>query len=272
VFLGALGVLILISFLLPLKHMPTEDKDGILVACSHHIEWLLPWWWDYYSQHNDLPVTFVDFGITDSVKKWCEKRGERIPLLMKDEFIAGQEKIEPKLAELWEILQGNKRFWPARSGWFKKPFALLQSPYQRTLWLDLDCQVRAPLASLFEKCENPAGIALVRDPFQFTQGLDGYTYPDEVLYNSGVIVYKKGSPIIDEWAEKTTSETADFLGDQNILSRVLFLRKEMFCELPLFYNWLSLLGEQPQAAIFHFSGPEGKEKIQKELALAASLF
>jgi hypothetical protein len=250
--------------------MQAANEDGVLIACSKAIEWMLPWWWMHYHFYNSLPVSFVDFGMSEEAKRWCQNRGQLISLSLSNEFVAKQEDIEPKLAELWVIFQG-KDIWRARKEWFKKPFAMLQTPYRRTIWLDLDCQVRKCLGDLFNACHNPAGLAIVRDPFQYPEGLDGFVNPGEVIYNSGVIVYMHDSPIIQEWAEKTLEYTKHFLGDQNILSRVIFLKKLMFCELPLYYNWFLKLGSHVPAAIRHFTGPEGKNLILTEISAVSNL-
>ncbi|MBA3604167.1 MAG: hypothetical protein H0W50_11150 [Parachlamydiaceae bacterium] len=41
---------------------------------------------------------------------------------------------------------------------------MLKSPYQRTIWLDVDCQVRGSIDDLFTKCVNEAGIAIAIAP------------------------------------------------------------------------------------------------------------
>jgi hypothetical protein len=247
------------------------NADGIIVGCTQSVEWMLPWWWMHYHFHNSFPVTFVDMGMTDAARVWCQKRGELIALKIPESFIAMKEAVEPSLAELWMRFHGRD-FWPARKGWFKKPFAFLLSPYKRTIWLDVDCQVRRSLGELFKTCDNPGGLAIAPDPFQFREGLKGFIHRGEVLYNSGVVVYARGSPLIQEWAERTLDWTDHFAGDQNILSRVIFLKKVMFCELSLYYNWLLALGLRVPAAIRHFGGPYGKKDIQTEIAALKNLF
>ncbi len=53
---------------------------GVIVASTHHIEWLLPWWWYHFRLHNTLPVAFLDLGMSDASKEWFKQRGELLCL------------------------------------------------------------------------------------------------------------------------------------------------------------------------------------------------
>ena len=68
-------------------------------------------------------------------------------------------------------------FWQCRNAWFKKPLACLQSPFKRTIWVDLDCEVRRELGELFALGEQ--SLALTQDAFVAYST----SYP---IYNSGV--------------------------------------------------------------------------------------
>lgn len=48
---------------------------GVLVGCDQTQEKLLHWWWKHYVQHNTYPVMFIDFGMSDAMRAWCEERG-----------------------------------------------------------------------------------------------------------------------------------------------------------------------------------------------------
>ncbi|MBI2743005.1 MAG: hypothetical protein HYX48_03725 [Chlamydiales bacterium] len=247
-----------------------KGQDGVIVGCTHRQEWILPWWWMHYHFYNSLPVTFVDFGMSEKAKNWCKKRGELVALEATDSLILPKEKVDPKLATAWETLYPD--FWQHRPGWFSKPFAFLKTPYERTIWVDLDCQVRTSLSELFDKCENPAMIALARDPYQYEGRKEAFALPDEITFNSGFVVYKHGSPIITQWAEWTATRNAEFFGDQNILSRALHEKKLAFQELPITYNWLLVLGDKAAARIRHFGGPQGKAQIKEEINALNDLF
>ncbi len=249
--------------------------NGVIVGCNRAQEWLLPWWWLHYRMHNSHPVTFVDLGMSAAAKAWCEARGRTIALEISDAFVARKEEIDPLIALSWDGFYQGRNFWPARLCWFKKPLALLQTPYQKTLWIDLDCQVRADLTPLFAQCENPSGIAVVRDrdPGAINRDLDfTLIFPDEVVYNSGVIAYDKGSPVIAEFAKRALENTRDFIGDQHILSRILHEKKEPFTELPRRYNTWTWKKPPPDTAIFHWVNESGKAQIRKSLAALDPFF
>ncbi len=249
--------------------------EGILVGCNRAQEWLLPWWWLHYRLHNKHPVAFIDFGMSEPVKKWCEEKGTLISLDVSDDFIAGKEEIDPLTALTWEGFYRGNNFWPGRLGWFKKPFALLKTPYERTIWIDLDCQIRADLSSLFALCQNPAGIALVRDrdPDAINRDLDfGLIFADEVVYNSGLIVYEKKAPAIAEFARRARERNREFIGDQHLLSRILYEQKDKPLELPRRYNRWKWDKPHADTAIYHWVNEEGKEVIKKSLSALNPLF
>ena len=142
----------------------SPQGDGLIVASDITQEWLLPWWWGHYSLHNSYPVTFVDLGMSQEMRAWCKERGNFITLGVPDIFVKVKEEIKDPLVRDWESLYGRK-FWPRRHAWFKKPMACLKSPYLRTIWCDLDCEVRGPLQALFDFCENSSGIALAHEKY-----------------------------------------------------------------------------------------------------------
>ena len=83
----------------------------------------------YFRLYNDQPVTFVDFGdMSTKAVQWCQKRGLVIKLELSDSFMAKKDAIDPYQAALWEKMQPN--VWALRFTWYKKPFALLQSPFK----------------------------------------------------------------------------------------------------------------------------------------------
>jgi hypothetical protein len=195
--------------------------EGIIVGCDLFQEWLLPWWWENYRRHNRYPIAFFDFGLSERMKAWCRERGEFIKLpgiLIKD-----REEVPPALVHEWESLYGDA-FWNCREAWFKKPLACLGSPFERSVWLDLDCEVLGPLAFLFQACLHPSGLALAKDQTAAT-------------YNSGVIAFQNGCSLVEEWADQSVEKADAFRGDQDLLSHIIADKKASICELPSTYNW-----------------------------------
>ena len=227
--------------------------SGIIVACDFRQEWLLPWWWRHYQSHNDYPVVFVDFGMSKEGRRWCHERGIliEIPSLrisLTEELSSAKRKA------------GEERYGPGignvRSAWLKKPLALLQFPFEYGLWLDLDCQVRKNLEPIFQGLYLGFEIAVVKDR---EQNFD-FMLPNEIHYNSGVIAFRKGS-FLQKFADSLIQRKDQLPGDQEILSRAIFLHKPALLELPAAYNWFFPWGANEEASIFHYCGGKGKRAI-----------
>jgi len=117
-----------------------------------------------------------------------------------------------------------------------KTFAFLQTPYDRTIWLDIDCQVLKPLDPLFEA--STSGIAMVSEVERAIQKYRKHNLllPNEHTYNTGVVSYLRTCSLIPEWAKRTLSDKNLFFGDQNILSRLIHEQKVPLTVLPDIYN------------------------------------
>lgn len=221
---------------------------GVLVAADITQQWLLPWFWEHYSRHNAYPVTFVDLGMSSDMKSWCQERGHYIALRISHLFVKEREEIANVTVANWENDLG-KSIWESRPAWFKKPLACLQSPYEYTLWLDLDCQVLKPLNELFSLSQQPAGIALSKE-----------TAPGQ--YNAGVIAFRKGLALIEKWAELCLSSNDKFAGDQDVLCHLIKVLDHPVVPMPSRYNWSRFQKETSDTAILHWHGPQGKSCIE----------
>lgn len=222
-----------------------------MVAADQTLEWMLPWWLEHYQRHNSDPVAFIDLGLSFEMKEWCKKRGQWIPLrhpLFPDE-------VSLELRNRWEKVFGS-HLWENREAWFKKPLACLQSPFQYTLWLDVDCEVRASLAPLFEYGKK--GFAVAR---QFDDCSEGFQ-----IYNSGVIAFAQKHPLLEKWAELCLTANHLFPGDQDALSYLIANEKIEIEELPEIYNWSRRKKETGEIAILHWHGHHGKAIIRSQLA------
>lgn len=237
--------------------------EGILVGCDQKQEWLLPWWWQHYSVHNHYPVIFVDFGMTQNALKWCLERGKCISIQSsKIDF----SEVLPEKKESWEGHYGES-VWLCRNAWFKKSLALLQSPFSIGIWIDLDCQINGSLEPLFHSLVFGSEIALAKEP-EFIQKQDeakGFLLPGEINYNSGVIVFRRQAKIIVQWARESFENPREYIGDQQALSRAIFQHRTPVIELPPIYNWCRVLGPNPEAVIYHFTGGKGKIEILQKV-------
>lgn len=230
--------------------------DGIIVGADMTQEWLLPWWWKNYKRFNAYPVTFVDLGMSLEMKTWCKEHGQYLPLFIADIFVADKEQVETERINEWEQGHG-KIFWPSRNAWFKKPSACLQTPYKRSIWIDLDCEIRGSVNELFELADHPSGIAMAREVHEIDS--------TQVLYNSGVIAFKHGIPLFEKWAEYAFDRNHLFSGDQNALSQRINEENLTIGEVPLIYNWSRCSPDNPDAVILHWHGVHGKSVIRHQI-------
>jgi hypothetical protein len=233
--------------------------QGVLVGCDREQEWLLPWWWQHYSIHNGFPVLFIDFGMSQHMRRWCEKKGTvaKAPPLN----LTSKEDLPSTIKKQWEKRYGSG-FWMRRCAWLKKPSALLLSPFSQGIWLDLDCAVKGSLQPLFDSVID-ASIALVRDREQHHE----ISLPDEIHYNSGVIAFQKQADILHQWTKTTESFEQLLPGDQETLSRAIYLHQPNLRELPAIYNWYHAFGKNPEAVIHHYCGGPAKVEILRSLLL-----
>src|SRR5215207_9096243 len=144
--------------------MASSLDEGVLLATSRNQKWLLPWWWMNFRLFNDYPVTFVNMGdMSNEAIDWCQQKGNLISLDVSAlSFVAKKEKIRPDLAQLWENISGLS-VWELRDQWYKKPWAMLKTPYMKTIWMDSDCQVRGSLKPLFVFQLNEIGMSLKKE-------------------------------------------------------------------------------------------------------------
>ncbi|MBS0603812.1 MAG: hypothetical protein JSS60_02110 [Verrucomicrobia bacterium] len=228
--------------------------EGIVVATDLNQEWLLSWWWENYRRHNSYPVAFVDMGMSEEIRSWCRQRGELIRLQVADIFVAEKEKMDPdRIAEIENVC--GTEFWSCRSAWFKKPLACLQSPFLRSIWIDLDCQIRGSLKPLFDLADGNLAIAA---DLRFTDSIPP-------LYNSGVVAFKRGLKIIEEWASLSLDRNRDFFSDDDILNALIRQNRTPVAEIPSVYNWSRCCAKNPEAVVLHWHGPQGKSIIRHQI-------
>ncbi len=240
-------------------------KRGVICGAEKTQEWMLPWWWSRYSEHNSFPVTFFDFGMTDEMKDWCQARGSVIPIDIDTAFVRPRSEIDAKMAKLWEK-HHEWTVWNKRHAWFKKPFAFLHSEYETGLWIDIDCEILGPLEPLFSQTTSRSQIALARE----------YTsdhlpkFDPGAQYNGGVVVFKHGVEIIPKWAEGCVTLNQRLVGDDAVLSYLINQQRLDVVELPDVYNWRMMRGLNLDAVIIHWVS-SSKNYIRSHGGLKPSL-
>jgi len=162
-------------------------KEGVIIGCDHKAEWLLPWWWKHYSAHCNYPVTLIDFGMSAKGKKFCRNHGACISLDI--DVSSYVNTIKPK-GKNYENICGPK-CQKHRFPWFKKPFACLKTPFEKSLWIDLDCQIEGSIAPIFNALDNETELALVSENplIQNMWRSNGFLQPGEIVYKPECWVY-----------------------------------------------------------------------------------
>jgi hypothetical protein len=219
--------------------------NGILVAADAALEWILPWWWERYSSYNKWPVAFVDYGMNGPMLNWCRQKGAVISFQERNfsKLSLADEGIEKE----WKALYGLS-YSQVRQCWFKK-----------TIWVDLDCEILAPLDDLFSYCQEPFFFAIAKE--HRCEGLD-LTHPD-MEFNSGVFVYEKDCEILSKWAELVFNHGHQYGSDDRALSSLIRSAQYSFSVLPSIYNWRMAQGVPLAAKIIHWCGEWGKQYIRK---------
>lgn len=250
-------------------HLMTQ---GILTGCDERHEWMLKWWWSHYSACNNYPVVFCDFGMSKSARIWCASKGTVLSSDLPENFITPKDQIDSKLLTLWEPLYKNAT-WSTRKAWFHKPFIFPQTPFDETIWIDLDAQVKKPLFPFFNALKrSEAGLALCKDtPRGYLLRLYlGLLFYNESAYQAGVIAYKKDSPVIHKLLENCKKYNHLFFSDQDILNRTIHEEKFNVYELSTYYNYIPGYPDfsYPDPLIVHYATAVGKDQIFKRLGAA----
>ena len=238
--------------------------DGIIVAANQKVEHMIPWWWMNYSLNNTFPVTFANLGdLSPQIVQWCSERGKVI-----DAPTLNDLKLTPLSETNFPDEVKKKASDEVRLIWIKKPFIMLESSYDRTLWFDLDCWILDSIAPLFESCENEAGLGVVTEPefYQNENLKNGLLSEGELMYNAGLIAYKKDSKMMQLWIEALLDENNKYYADQDALAKLLnkkILNFTTFCPL---YNWFPLKRVHDDVKVLHCASVM-KSMIEDQITL-----
>jgi hypothetical protein len=197
--------------------------------------------------------------MSKKMQMWCRKRGD----LVRIEGTAIQETVSPQLLAQGLGIYGEA-LWGHRSQWFKKPFACVQSPYRVGLWLDVDCEVLGPLEPLIASFQLDKQLALARE----VGSLHLPKLHPRICYNGGVILFAHGAPLVEQWVASVPELNAEFMGDDLLLSHLIYKTSCDVQEIPALYNWRLHQGINFEAQIFHWMGPKGKDYVRTYGGLA----
>ncbi|PCI77177.1 hypothetical protein COB21_03320 [Candidatus Aerophobetes bacterium] len=246
------------------KSSPAKNSIGVLTGCNQNHEWLLKSWWHHFSKHNDLNVTFIDFGMSESAKLWCKTKGSIIDMSGSHPWITPKENISENVRKKWEKLYAPT-LWGARACWLTKPVAFLQTPYTQNAWIDLDCIVRGNIRPLIDASNCTDGFACVREVERSIElsKQQGAIESNWIGYNAGVLSFQKGSLLVKKWAEKTVRENHIHMGDSDTLNHTLNANDFDFCELSDKFNRRPQDGILKNTLIAHYVCTGGKHALMQ---------
>ena len=215
------------------KHMKSYDK-AFVTGCDENHEWMLEWFFKNYKKHmKDVPLVFANFCLTpDGIKKVLENVHAVMNLKTFDE-----------------------------EGWFKKPMSMIKCPSKKTIWIDLDCEIRDDISNLFNMLK-PNMLNMVEDKPWTMRG-------QELWHNSGVVGFIDKPTILYDWAKAIRDNPVQ--GDQEVLHLLLnpITKIKYINDIPNEYNVLRLQVEADGYAgaikVMHWTGQKGKNKIRAML-------
>jgi len=205
-----------------------------LTGCDKNTEWMLKWWYTEYMKHNDTPVVFANFGVSESILTWAKKTFHEV-------------------IDVSDIVE---------KGWFKKPIAMKKAgeSYSKVCWIDTDCHVLGTIDNIFD-LSKPNKLGMVQDRPWIKR-------TKEMWHNSGVVLFEGIPKILLDWIYEIKKNPSK--GDQETLHYMLKtpLNVLIFIEdLPFIYNTLRLDFvdgvAQKNAKVHHWTGPKGKAKIKE---------
>ena len=200
-------------------------EKGVLIFTDKNTEWMLDWWFYNYQKYNNYPVQVVDIGMTQQGIDFCKARA-----------------TYTKMPDI------------GLTGWFLKPFALKMTTFKKTVYIDLDVEIRGSLCDLFDY----GRFAIATDK------VNNFSTVAKPI-NTGVIVYKDQNELIDSWCEKTINGFRKFRSDQDILDNI----EKSYEVIPHETHWLRIMGENDRALLYHFTGPIGKKIIKDKIKKAS---
>jgi hypothetical protein len=210
------------------------NEKLIVTGVSQNIEWLLPWWLGNYKKHNDLPIVVFDFGLSDKALEWCKKK---------------EINVQKPVTKC--------------DGWFYKPTALREAKGKLKVWVDIDCEIRGDISSIFSFIKED----------QLTCGIDRF-HSWGCKYQSGVVGVKDDPKILQTWEKRCIKPDGPFArGDQELLWDIVKDDASSINILPEKYNWLRMAFHKLQGArrchydvrIIHWTGEIGKQILTKSI-------
>lgn len=227
------------------------NMRGVLIGADSAMEWCFRWWFEHYSKHNDFPVTVIDFGLSAQGLHNAKIIGHVIPC-----ECASPKNYAYKPLDHFYV---DKK----RPIWFSKPRALTLTPYQHTVWIDIDCEVRGSIAPLFDYCTSALQFSAVQSlpAGQIWAYNNQFLKPGEILYNGGVIAYDRDSNLLHKWVEQTRNRSERYFADDVAFSSIIAENNLVMDEIPKEYNRPWHVADRMHDQIIHWKGPSGQFRL-----------
>ncbi len=208
--------------------------EAFLTGCDANHEWMLEWFFKNYQKHiKNSPIVFSDFGLTE----------------------AGLKTVRKYVDAVMDLTKSSEK------GWFKKPLSMLSCPSKKTVWIDMDCEIREDISNIF-KLLVPNKLSMVEDkPWTKRR--------QELWHNSGIVGFIDKPVILAQWAQQVKAKPE--VGDQEVLHSMLnpITKIGVINDLPNEYNVMRLQTELDSYVgpikVMHWTGAKGKEKIKRML-------
>ena len=115
------------------------EKRGIVVCLNQDCEWMLLWWLKNVRKFSNLPIMFVDLGMSSIAKSFCKKNGYYFD---GRDFVFHFENIVPS-KNVQNFLQNmhSEAVLNIRKYQFSKALSAINTIFEETLFLDIDIKV-----------------------------------------------------------------------------------------------------------------------------------
>lgn len=149
--------------------------------------------------------------------------------------------------------------------------ALMESPFDKTLYLDADTWLVRPVPELFEVLGR-FDVAMAHAPWRERYpALVPKCFPE---HNGGVMAYRKSTTegFLDDWLAtfekhidvKEKGDGTGYFPSQPSMREALYRSGLRICTLPPEYNWRGAGYVQKRVLIVHGGGEKGAERINRD--------
>lgn len=239
--------------------MPGGKVNGILVGFDFHHEEMALYFLRRYHRFTKTPIAIADFGVTEKFK---------------NEFLVPitEQKGTPLYRAPIITVQAE-----GVKGWHLKPFAFAQSPFDRTMWMDVDIVIRKDPAQLLDQYKQ--GFVGSADPYMPSAWLEtpntnaapwtNFQVKPMTVIGTGCFVADTHSPLISEWCRIIQENPKRFRGDMEALATLIRCGWTAKPEFKPVVVWppkahctrLYPVKHRGNCKLQHYNGPEGHAEL-----------